>query len=61
MPKGIKKAKDVIPEVPKVIKESFDVFDEKGMFIRTYSVEVHGEEAGELAEGYALKINGSVK
>jgi hypothetical protein len=60
MPRGIKKVEEKVEEV-KEVKIEFSVFDEKGMFIRTYSVEVHGKEADKLAEGYALKINGTIK
>ena len=43
------------------LKAAFDVFTASGGFVRTYSVEVHGEDAEELAKQYAAKIGGSVK
>ena len=47
-------------ETPKEVKKEFSVFN-GDTFIRTYSVEIHGENAGELAEMYAAKIGGYVK
>jgi hypothetical protein len=44
----------------KAKKASFDVFNAGGTFIRTYSVEQHGEKAEDLANEYAGKINGKV-
>lgn len=38
----------------------FKVESSKGEYIRTYSVEEHGENAGELAQEFANKINGKV-
>ena len=54
------------PEVKEAVttgglKASFDVFTAGGGFVRTYSVEDHGEDAEELAKQYAAKIGGSVK
>lgn len=39
---------------------SFDVLNAQGAYVRTYSVEVHGETAEELANTYAGKISGKV-
>jgi hypothetical protein len=32
-----------------------------GAEVRTYTLDIHGEKAGELAKQYASKIGGSVK
>jgi hypothetical protein len=51
------------PEAPKVSQEtktSFDVHNRDGGFVRTYSVELHGEDAEKLANQYAGKIGGKV-
>lgn len=65
--KKITKSTSEVPIV-KIVKEevvenkkSFDVFDNNGVFVRTYQNEVHGKEAKELAKQFALKINGEVK
>ncbi len=42
-------------------KNEFSVYNAESEFVRTYCVEIHGENAGELAKGFALKINGSIK
>ena len=42
-------------------KTSFDVYDKNSVFARTYSEEVHGEKAEDLANEDAKKIGGSVK
>jgi hypothetical protein len=55
------KKKVIEPKIEKEVKTEFSVFTEQGDFVRTYSVEVHGNEADKLAEMYALKINGQVK
>ena len=41
--------------------EALDVFDANGQFVRTYTVELHGEKIVEYAEGFAKKIGGTVK
>lgn len=48
-------------EVSKSDKTSFDVHNKDGGFVRTYSLEIHGENAEALANQYATKIGGSVK
>ncbi len=48
-------------EAPKEAKTEFSVYNAQGDFIRTYSVEIHGENAGELAQGFSNKINGKIK
>jgi len=58
MPK--KELKEEIKEV-KSSKDSFDVVNSTGGFIRTYSVELHGADAEKLAKEYAGKINGEVR
>lgn len=56
----IEELKEDIKGVLETLKTEFSVF--KGEeFIRTYSVELHGENAGELAEMYANKIGGIIK
>lgn len=42
-------------------KTEFHVHNSLGTFIRTYTVEIHGEKAGALASEYAGKIGGSVR
>jgi len=39
----------------------FTVHNSNGVPVRMYSVEIHGEKAGELAQEYASKIKGTVK
>ena len=39
----------------------FKVFDSKGDFVREYTVEASGKDAGELAETFAKELNGFVK
>ncbi len=39
----------------------FAVFNANGDYVRTYTVEKHGEEAKALAKQYADKIGGTVK
>jgi hypothetical protein len=43
------------------IQTSFDVVDNNGNDVRTYSIEIHGETAKEKAQEFANKINGSIK
>lgn len=42
-------------------KTCFDVIAKDGGYVRTYSVELHGENAEKLAHQYASKIGGTVK
>lgn len=62
--------KKVIPEqitdsgivIPKIeIRESWNVHDIFGNYVRTYDIETHGEEASKLADNFAKKIHGSVR
>lgn len=48
--------KEVKEAVSEVAKSSFDVYD-GNFLIRTYSTEIHGENAGELAKQFAEKNN----
>ncbi len=48
------------PETPQEVKASFDVLNLNGVFVRSYSVEIHGESAESLANEFAAKIGGSV-
>ncbi len=43
------------------VKASFDIYTPGGGFVRTYSLEDHGEDAEKLANQYASKIGGSVR
>jgi hypothetical protein len=55
---------DLIKEAKKAAKgskSSFDVYNPGGAFVRTYSVEQHGEDAEELAKKYAKKIGGEIR
>lgn len=70
MPRGRKKLveepkEEKDTEVPvedeNVSQTEFSVFDGKGEFVRTYSIELQGENAKELAEMYAKKIGGNYK
>jgi hypothetical protein len=47
-------------EAKKEKKTSFDVHNSDGGYVRTYSVEEHGEDAEKLANQYAGKIGGKV-
>lgn len=42
-------------------KTEFSVYTAQDGYVRTYSVEVQGERAEELAKEYAGKIGGSVR
>lgn len=55
MPKGLKVKKG---EKIEVLPKKVDVFDRKGTYIRTYSLEVHGKKYVELAKGFASKVAG---
>lgn len=43
------------------VKVSFDVYNSSNGYVRTYSLEDHGEDAEKLAHQYAGKIGGSVR
>jgi len=38
----------------------FPVVNSTGQIVRTYTVEIHGEDAGKLANQFATKIKGEV-
>jgi hypothetical protein len=65
MPRGVRKA--VEPEVkePKATKavepEAFDVIDSNGNIKRTFAVDIHGDQAEELAVSFAKKFGLKVK
>lgn len=42
-------------------KTEFEVYNSSGGYVRTYSLELHGENAEKLAHQYAGKIGGSVR
>jgi septal ring-binding cell division protein DamX len=42
-------------------KASFEVYDKNGALVRTYTVQIHGDGAKELAEEFATKIGGTVQ
>ncbi|MEW6126734.1 MAG: hypothetical protein AB1757_06825 [Acidobacteriota bacterium] len=48
-------------KVAKEAKTSFDVYTRDGGYVRTYSLEDHGEDAEKLANQFAGKIGGSVR
>jgi hypothetical protein len=50
-----------IEEGSERFKEEFTVLNSFGSEVRTYTVDIHGENAGELAKQYASKIGGSVR
>lgn len=52
---------EAVAEVETEGRQTFKVFDTKGNFVREYSVEASGENAGEMAETFAKEINGSIK
>ena len=66
--KTVKKVAKVDPKVEEQVKKAteeilnvqteFRVLDRDFKYVRTYTVQRHGENAGELAKGYAKKING---
>lgn len=61
-PKAEAEATPVEQEAPKASKKTeFHVHNSIGTFIRTYSVEIHGPKAGDLAAEYAGKIGGRVE
>lgn len=51
----IKKAEE------KIGASALAVYSAGGSYVRTFSVEDHGVDFKKLAEGYAKKINGTVK
>src|SRR5215216_3450862 len=42
-------------------KTSFDVYNADGGFVRTYTLEIHGENAEALANEFAAHTGGSVR
>lgn len=67
-PKKIVEAPEVPTEAVEVPRETenssqsrFEVFDAKGDFVREYTVEASGKDAGKMARVFAEEINGSVK
>jgi hypothetical protein len=44
-----------------VEKTEFEVYNSSGGYVRTYSLELHGEDAEKLAHQFAGKIGGSVR
>ena len=48
-------------EKPEKKVAEFNVFNKEGMFVRSYSTEVHGKEAEQLENQFALKVTGTVK
>lgn len=64
MPRWAKKVEDDIlkkDDILTVSSKVFQVFDSKGDFVRDYSVELSGENAGELAKIFSEEIGGTVK
>jgi hypothetical protein len=72
MPRGKKKTEVVgtveAPEMEvstsepvKEAKTSFDVYSPDGGLVRTYTVEIHGENAEALANEFAAHTGGTVK
>lgn len=58
-----KKEEEVVVSTEKSVEtvaKLFPVVDSTGMMVRTYSVEIHGEDAGKLAKQFATKIGGKV-
>lgn len=55
---GTTPSSEPTPTAP--VKVQFDVYNVQGTLVRTYSVEQHGENAGELAQEYASKLGGRV-
>jgi hypothetical protein len=58
MPRGKKNEKAA--EIQETAAE-FNVFDNNDVLKRTFTVEKHGEKAGELAESFANKFGFKVK
>jgi hypothetical protein len=52
---------ETVEEVKEVKLNEFSIFDGYNMFVRKYTTEIHGENAEELANQFATKINGTVK
>ena len=59
MPEAKKTTKKAAPK--KVAKKEFEVYNINGQLVRTYSTEVHGKDAGKLAEEFATKKHLTVK
>ncbi len=68
-PEAVKQPETTPEETPEETKAkqpgkgkqtSFTVY-KNGNVVRTYSLEDHGEDAGDLAEEYAKKIGGEVR
>jgi hypothetical protein len=65
-----KKKTESVTETPEIVtpeavtntavKTEFVVTNSSGVEVRTYSVDIHGEEAEKLANEYAGKISGKV-
>lgn len=64
-PAAMGKPIEIKPEVVKETKEvkttEFNVYNSDNYLVRTYTEEIHGEDAGKLAKQFAIKINGSIK
>ena len=58
--KVTKKVIAVEPREEKEVKH-FDVFDQYGVYVRTYHTDLHGNNAEEMAKSFALKIKGEIK
>lgn len=56
-----KKVADALKAIRNDGKTEFSVYDAEGRYIRVYTLEVHGENAGQLANQFATKIKGTVK
>lgn len=59
--KKVDEVESVSPTRSMPVASSVDVLDSNGKYVRTYSLESHGEDFEKLAKGYALKINGECK
>lgn len=59
--KDKKVSKEPLPEKKTSESFEFSVFSSERVLVRKYSEDIHGESAKELAEMFALKINGEVK
>ncbi len=56
----VEEAKAKAEAEKQALKTEFTVLNSSGDAVRTYSVEIHGNQADKLAEQYAGKIGGSV-
>ena len=52
---------EVADEVAAPAVSAFSVFDDNGKYVRTYSHEIHGQRARELADMYVSGHGGEVK